>query len=167
MLKFENGTMTAPDKPGLGVSLDMDKFERYAEANRKEPEALEDFAEVVAQMDAEEQRRRQEILEERRLRAEERARKRDEERRALLVRMATEERMRKIIAKSVEKGIALEIQAESPFPRAKFLKFAKKMGAKFSFGTNNFNPKPKDLSRWLEVIDWLDLTASDIWHPKR
>jgi glucarate dehydratase len=35
MLKFENGTMTAPDKPGLGVSLDMDRFERYAEANRK------------------------------------------------------------------------------------------------------------------------------------
>ena len=35
MLKFENGTMTAPDKPGLGVSLDMDKFARYAEANRK------------------------------------------------------------------------------------------------------------------------------------
>ena len=75
--------------------------------------------------------------------------------------------MRKVIAKAVDKGIALEIQAESPFPRAKFLKLAKKMGAKFSFGTNNFNPKPKDLSRWLEVIDWLDLTASDIWHPKR
>ena len=32
---MKNGTLTAPDKPGLGVSLDMDKFERYAEANRK------------------------------------------------------------------------------------------------------------------------------------
>ena len=82
-------------------------------------------------------------------------------------RLWTEDRMRKVIAKAVDKGIALEIQAESPFPRAKFLKLAKNMGAKFSFGTNNFNPKPKDLSRWLEVIDWLDLTASDIWHPKR
>ena len=49
----------------------------------------------------------------------------------------------------------------------KFLKLAKKMGAKFSFGTNNFNPKPKDLSRLLEVIDWLDLTGDDIWHLKR
>lgn len=39
------------------------------------------------------------------------------------------------------------------------------MGAKFSFGTNNFNPKVKDLSRWLEVIDWLDLTGDDIWRP--
>ena len=35
MLKFEDGTLTAPDKPGLGVELDMDKFNRYAEANRK------------------------------------------------------------------------------------------------------------------------------------
>ena len=78
-------------------------------------------------------------------------------------RLWTEDRMRQVIAKAVAKGIALEIQAESPFPRAKFFKLAKKMGAKFSFGTNNFNPKVKDLSRWLEVIDWLDLTGDDIW----
>ena len=37
--------------------------------------------------------------------------------------------------------------------------------AKFSFGTNNFDPTPKDLSRWLEAIAWLDLKASDIWTP--
>ena len=78
-------------------------------------------------------------------------------------RLWTEDRMRQVIEKAVAKGIALEIQAESPFPRAKFFKLAKKMGAKFSFGTNNFNPKVKDLSRWLEVIDWLDLTGDDIW----
>ena len=35
MLKFTNGTITAPGGPGLGVSLDMDKLNRYAEANRK------------------------------------------------------------------------------------------------------------------------------------
>ena len=78
-------------------------------------------------------------------------------------RLWTEDRMRQVIEKAVAKGIALEIQAEPPFPRAKFFKLAKKMGAKFSFGTNNFNPKVKDLSRWLEVIDWLDLTGDDIW----
>ena len=80
-------------------------------------------------------------------------------------RLWTEDRMRAVIAKAVEKGIALEIQAESPFPRPKFLKLAKEMGAKFSFGTNNFDPGPKDLSRWLEAITWLDLGPNDIWNP--
>ena len=61
---------------------------------------------------------------------------------------------------------ALEIQAESPYPRPQFLKLAKEMGAKFSFGTNNFDPSPKDLSRWLEAITWLDLKPSDIWRQK-
>ena len=80
-------------------------------------------------------------------------------------RLWTEERMRQLIAKAVKRGIALEIQAGSPYPRPKFLKLAKEMGAKFSFGTNNFDPTPKDLSRWLEAITWLALTAADIWTP--
>ncbi|MBQ9432447.1 MAG: protease inhibitor I42 family protein [Kiritimatiellae bacterium] len=80
-------------------------------------------------------------------------------------RLWTEKRMESVIAKAVEKGIALEIQAESPFPRPNFLRLAKKMGAKFSFGTNNFDPGPKNLSRWLEAIVWLDLTPDDIWSP--
>ena len=80
-------------------------------------------------------------------------------------RLWTEERMRQLIAKAVKRGIALEIQAGSPYPRPKFLKLAKEMGAKFSFGTNNFDPTPKDLSRWLESITWLDLAAADIWTP--
>lgn len=82
-------------------------------------------------------------------------------------RLWTEERMRAVIAKAVKKGIALEIQAESPYPRPQFLKLAKEMGAKFSFGTNNFDPTPKGLSRWLEAITWLDLKASDIWMPSK
>ena len=81
-------------------------------------------------------------------------------------RLWTEERMRQLIAKAVERGIALEIQAGSPYPRPKFLRLAKAMGAKFSFGTNNFDPRPKDLARWLEAITWLDLRAEDIWQPK-
>jgi len=80
-------------------------------------------------------------------------------------RLWTEERMRAVIVKCVEKGIAIEIQAESAFPRPSFLRLAKAMGAKFSFGTNNFDPRPKDLSRWLEAIVWLDLGPSDIWTP--
>ena len=77
----------------------------------------------------------------------------------------TDERMRKLIAKVVKKGVALEIQAGSPYPRPRFLLMAKQMGAKFSFGTNNFDSKPKDLARWLEAITWLDLQVSDIWTP--
>lgn len=77
----------------------------------------------------------------------------------------TEARMRAVIAKAVERGIAIEIQAESPYPRPKFLKLAKEMGAKFSFGTNNFNDRPKDLSRWLDAITWLDLNGDDVWTP--
>ena len=80
-------------------------------------------------------------------------------------RLWTEDRMRQLIAKAVKCGIALEIQAESSYPRPKFLKLAKEMGAKFSFGTNNFDPTPKDLSRWLEAIVWLDLSVSDVWTP--
>lgn len=77
----------------------------------------------------------------------------------------TDERMRQFIGKAVERGIALEIQAGSPYPRPKFLLMAKSMGAKFSFGTNNFDARLKDLSRWLETITWLDLQVSDIWTP--
>ena len=80
-------------------------------------------------------------------------------------RLWTEERMRAVIAKAVARGIALEIQAGSPYPRPKFLMLAKEMGAKFSFGTNNFDPRPKDLSRWLEAIVWLDLHGDDVWTP--
>ena len=80
-------------------------------------------------------------------------------------RLWTEERMKAVIAKAVQRGIALEIQAGSPYPSLKFLKLAKAMGAKFSFGTNNFDPTPKDLSRWLETIVDLDLQAKDIWTP--
>lgn len=34
-LRYDAGTMTAPDKPGWGVEVDEDRFQRYAEANRK------------------------------------------------------------------------------------------------------------------------------------
>ena len=81
-------------------------------------------------------------------------------------RLWTEERMKKVIAKAVERGIAIEIQAESHYPRPKFLRLAKQMGAKFSFGTNNFTSQPKDLTHWLDAITWLDLKADDIWTPR-
>ena len=79
----------------------------------------------------------------------------------------TEPRMRQVIAKAVAKGVALEVQAGSAYPKPAFLKLAKSMGAKFSFGTNNFDDKAKDLSRWFEAIELLDLKPSDLALPKK
>jgi histidinol phosphatase-like PHP family hydrolase len=78
----------------------------------------------------------------------------------------TEDRMKQVIDRAVKRGVALEIQAESRFPRLSFLRLAKSMGAKFSFGTNNHTDKPKDLARWAEAIEALDLKPSDLWTPK-
>lgn len=78
----------------------------------------------------------------------------------------TESRMRQLIAKAVEKGVALEIQAGSAYPKPTFLKLAKSMGATFTFGSNNFDDKTKDLSRWFEAIDLLDLKPADLAVPK-
>lgn len=78
----------------------------------------------------------------------------------------TEDRMRQVIAKAVAKGVALEIQAGSDFPKPAFLKLAKQMGAKFSFGSNNFDDKTKDLSRWFQAIALLDLTPAGLWSPR-
>ena len=78
----------------------------------------------------------------------------------------TEPRMRQLIAKAVEKGVALEIQAGSAYPRSAFLKLAKSMGARFTFGSNNFDDKTKDLSRWFEAVELLDLKPADLAVPK-
>jgi hypothetical protein len=78
----------------------------------------------------------------------------------------TEPRMRQLIAKAVDKGVALEIQAGSAYPKPAFLKLAKSMGATFSFGSNNFDDKTKDLSRWFEAIEFLDLQSADLPSPK-
>ena len=80
-------------------------------------------------------------------------------------RLWTDARMKAVIGLAVEKGVALEVQAESPYPSPRFLKLAKAMGAKFSFGTNNFDPAPKNLARWREAITWLDLKGDDVWTP--
>ncbi len=76
-------------------------------------------------------------------------------------RLWTEERMREIIAKAIDKNVAIEIQAGTKFPSMRFLKLAKEMGAKFSLGTNNHNDKPSDIDRWFETIKELQLGKDD------
>jgi len=82
-------------------------------------------------------------------------------------RLWTESRMKQVITKAVEKGVALEIQAGSAYPHPRFLELAKAMGAKFSFGSNNFDDKTKSLTRWFESIEAFDLHASDLPTPKQ
>jgi len=82
-------------------------------------------------------------------------------------RLWTEDRMRQVIAKAIANNVALEIQAESPYPKPAFIRLAKQMGAKFCFGTNNSDDKAKDLSTWFNAIEQLDLRPSDIAEIKR
>ena len=77
----------------------------------------------------------------------------------------TEARMRQVIEKAVAKGIALEIQLGSDFPKPAFLRLAKRMGARFSLGSNNFDDKTKDPGRWFETISTLDLKPGELWQP--
>ena len=74
----------------------------------------------------------------------------------------TDERMEKLIAKAIEKKVAVEIQLETKFARERFLRKAHEMGAIFSFGSNNFTDKTKDVSNWLRAIQLLDLSQKDI-----
>lgn len=77
----------------------------------------------------------------------------------------SDERMRQLISKAVANDIALEIQAESPFPSERFLRVAKSLGAKFTFGTNNHDDRVKSIARWFEMIELLDLQPSDMATP--
>ncbi len=73
-----------------------------------------------------------------------------------------DENMNKVIQKAVKNDIALEIQAESDFPKERFVQLAKRAGAKFTFGTNNFDDKPKKLDTWCQAIEKYQLKQKDI-----
>ena len=75
----------------------------------------------------------------------------------------TEERMKEIIQLAVRKNIAIEIQAGSKFPNLTFLKLAKELGAKFSFGVNNADDQPRQIDHWFEMMDELKLEKNDLW----
>lgn len=80
-------------------------------------------------------------------------------------RLWTDERMKQVIQKAIEKGVALEIQAKSEYPKERFIRMAKQMGAKFSLGSNNFDDKPIDMTRGLDAIEKFGLTKDDLFVP--
>ena len=80
----------------------------------------------------------------------------------------TDKRMEEVISKAIQNKVALEVQLETKFARQRFLKKAKDMGGVFSFGSNNFTAKTKNVSNWLTAIRLLDLQQKDVLTtPKR
>jgi len=80
-------------------------------------------------------------------------------------RLWTDERMRRIIRAAIQNGVALEINARSGLPHDRFLRMAKQMGAKFTFGSNNHDDRPIDMGRYVEAIDRYGLTKGDLYVP--
>jgi hypothetical protein len=80
-------------------------------------------------------------------------------------RLWTDERMKQVIQAAIDNGVALEINAASGLPSDRFLRMAKQMGAKFTFGTNNFDDRRFDLSRYFDAIQRYGLTKDDMYVP--
>jgi len=77
----------------------------------------------------------------------------------------TEGRMRRVIQAAVKNNVALEINGKSGLPSDRFITMAKRMGAKFTFGSNNFDDKPIDMTRCFDAIDRHGLTSKEIYVP--
>lgn len=77
----------------------------------------------------------------------------------------TDERMKTVIRAAIDNDVALEINAASGYPRERFIRMAKEMGAKFTFGTNNFDDKPIGMSHCMEAIRKFDLDKEDLYVP--
>lgn len=82
-------------------------------------------------------------------------------------RLWTRERMAILIQAAIDGGIALEIQAESDFPKPQFIELALQMGAKFSFGSNNFDPKLKNTDAWKRNFERFHFAKDQLWRDYR
>jgi hypothetical protein len=84
----------------------------------------------------------------------------------------TDERIGRVVAAAVKRGVAIELNDRYELPGVRFVKAAKAAGAKFSFGTNNTGAA--DLRRCeygLKMIDecrlvWQDFFVPGAWGPK-
>lgn len=77
----------------------------------------------------------------------------------------TDERMQRVIRAAIANNVALEINATSGYPHARFIRHARKMGAKFTFGSNNFDDVPIDMSRCFDAVDTYKLSKSNLHVP--
>ena len=74
----------------------------------------------------------------------------------------TPERMDILINAAIKNNVALEINAEK-YPSAEFIKRAKKAGAKFTIGVNNFTDDIRPYDRVWDMIEQCGLSADDFF----
>ena len=84
---------------------------------------------------------------------------------ALYDQLWTDARMRQLIQAAIDNHVALEINASSQWPHDRFIRLAKQMGAKFTFGSNNFDNKPIDMTRCLQALPLYGLGKDDMFVP--
>jgi hypothetical protein len=77
----------------------------------------------------------------------------------------TRERMLKVIHAAVKNHIAIEINNRYRLPSEKFIRLAKKNGAKFAFGTNNADSNMGDLNWCLLMKERCGLKEGDMFRP--
>jgi hypothetical protein len=78
----------------------------------------------------------------------------------------TKQRMMKVIEAAVKNDVAIEINARFMIPSARFIKLAKKAGAKFALGTNNGGKDLGNLEYCRRMIRECGLTESDFFKPR-
>jgi hypothetical protein len=78
----------------------------------------------------------------------------------------TEERMMKVINTAVKNDVAVEINARFKLPSVRFIKLAKKAGAKFSCGTNNGGRELGNLEYCRRMIRECGLKEKDFFKPR-
>jgi hypothetical protein len=77
----------------------------------------------------------------------------------------TPERVKRVVEAAVAHDVALEISAGYKLPSLSFLRTAKALGAKFSFGSNGRFPNMGKLDYALEMATALKLTEKDLFVP--
>jgi histidinol phosphatase-like PHP family hydrolase len=80
-------------------------------------------------------------------------------------RLWTPDRMRKLVDAAVKNQVAIEINSKYNIPSITFLKMAKQLGAKFSFGSNRHDDEAGNLDYCLKMYRELGLKADDIYVP--
>ncbi len=79
----------------------------------------------------------------------------------------TPERMNRVIEAAVKNGVAIELNTRFRVPSEKFVRLAKKAGARFTFGSNGHAKGVGDISYGLEIARRCGITKADIWMPSR